>query len=251
MATKKTRTKKEKAMPKLDPDDQSTAATTVAPAPLPAGQTSTSGFGSPAASTATTGGFGSATTATTGFGSASGASTFGSTPAGGFGSSSSGFGSTPSTGASSFGSSSSGFGGSSGGFGSSGGGFGGSSGGFGGGMSGGMGGGMQNQQSTAEAANAFGGIMAAQAGGEPEHWMSKYWRPAMGWLYMLICFMDFCVFPMLSMFLPVIERMFGLQMGYVPWQSLTLSNGGLIHLAFGAILGVSAYGRTKEKTSGV
>jgi len=246
MATKKTRTKKEKAMPKLDPDDQSTTATTVAPAPLPAGQTSTSGFGSPAASTATTGGFGSATTATTGFGSASGASTFGSTPAGGFGSSSSGFGSTPSTGASSFGSSSSGFGGSSGGFGSSGGG-------FGGGMSGGMGGGMQNQQSTAEAANAFGGIMAAQAaaGAPEEHWMSKYWRPAMGWLYMLICFMDFCVFPMLSMFLPVIERMFGLQMGYVPWQSLTLSNGGLIHLAFGAILGVSAYGRTKEKTSGV
>lgn len=246
MATKKTRTKKEKAMPKLDPDDQSTAATTVAPAPLPAGQTSTSGFGSPAASTATTGGFGSATTATTGFGSASGASTFGSTPAGGFGSSSSGFGSTPSTGASSFGSSSSGFGGSSGGFGSSGGG-------FGGGMSGGMGGGMQNQQSTAEAANAFGGIMAAQAasGAEPEHWMSRYWRPAMGWLYMLICFMDFCVFPMLSMFLPVIERMFGLTMGYVPWQSLTLSNGGLIHLAFGAILGVSAYGRTKEKTAGV
>ena len=233
-------------MPKLDPDDQSTTATTVAPAPLPAGQTSTSGFGSPAASTATTGGFGSATTATTGFGSASGASTFGSTPAGGFGSSSSGFGSTPSTGASSFGSSSSGFGGSSGGFGSSGGG-------FGGGMSGGMGGGMQNQQSTAEAANAFGGIMAAQAaaGAPEEHWMSKYWRPAMGWLYMLICFMDFCVFPMLSMFLPVIERMFGLQMGYVPWQSLTLSNGGLIHLAFGAILGVSAYGRTKEKTSGV
>jgi hypothetical protein len=126
-----------------------------------------------------------------------------------------------------------------------------SGGGFGGGMSGGMGmngNGMMQQQSTAEAANAFGGIMAAQAaaGGTPEHWMSKYWRPAMGWLYMLICFMDFCVFPLLSMFLPVIERMFGLQMGYVAWQSLTLSNGGLIHLAFGAILGVSAYGRTQE-----
>ena len=120
-------------------------------------------------------------------------------------------------------------------------------------MSGGMGGGMQNQQSTAEAANAFGGIMAAQAaaGAPEEHWMSKYWRPAMGWLYMLICFMDFCVFPMLSMFLPVIERMFGISMGYVAWQSLTLSNGGLIHLAFGAILGVSAYGRTQEKKAGV
>jgi hypothetical protein len=50
------------------------------------------------------------------------------------------------------------------------------------------------------------------------------------------------------MFLPVIDRMFGLQMGYTPWQSLTLSNGGLIHLAFGAILCVSAYGTTKERT---
>ena len=230
-------------MPKLDPDDQATTATTTAPAPLPAGQTSTSGFGS-ASTTPSTGGFGSASTST-GFGASSGTSTFGSTPSSGFGGASSGFGSSSTTGAGSFGSSS--------GFGSSGSGFGGASsfGGssFGGGMTSG---GMQNQQSTAEAANAFGGIMAAQAAGEhhEEHWMKTFWRPAMGWLYMLICFMDFCVFPMLSMFLPVIERMFGLQMGYVPWQSLTLSNGGLIHLAFGAILGVSAYGRTQEKKAG-
>ena len=109
-----------------------------------------------------------------------------------------------------------------------------------------------NQQSTAEAANAFGGVMAAQAssGAEPEHWMKAFWRPAMGWLYMLICFMDFVAFPMISMFLPIIEKSFGMQMGYTAWQSLTLSNGGLIHLAFGAILGVSAYGRTQEKKTG-
>jgi hypothetical protein len=242
MARKKNN-KKEKEMPKLDPDDQSTV--TAAPAPLPSGQTSTSGFGS-SSTTPTTGGFGSASTSTSGFGSSSGGSTFGSTPSTGFGGTSSGFGSSSTAGAGSFGSSG-GFGSSGSGFGGSSGGFGGSSGGFGGGMSGGMGM-QQNQQSTAEAANAFGGIMAAQAasGAPAEHWMSKYWRPAMGWLYMLICFMDFCVFPLLSMFLPVIERMFGLQMGYVPWNSLTLSNGGLIHLAFGAILGVSAYGRTQE-----
>ena len=72
----------------------------------------------------------------------------------------------------------------------------------------------------------------------------------MGWLYMLICFADFVVFPAITMFLPVIDRIFGLQMQYVAWQSLTLSNGGLIHLAFGAILGVSAYGRTQEKLAG-
>ena len=49
------------------------------------------------------------------------------------------------------------------------------------------------------------------------------------------------------MFLPVILKGFNVQLQYVAWQSLTLSNGGLIHMAFGAILGVSAYGRTQEK----
>jgi hypothetical protein len=82
---------------------------------------------------------------------------------------------------------------------------------------------------------------------EEEHWVKAYWRPAMGWLYMAICFMDFIGFPMLTMFLPVIERGFGVTIGYTPWQSLTLSNGGLIHLAFGAILGVAAFSRGQEK----
>lgn len=28
---------------------------------------------------------------------------------------------------------------------------------------------------------------------------------------------------------------------YVPWTTLTLQNGGLIHMAFGAILGIAAW----------
>lgn len=82
---------------------------------------------------------------------------------------------------------------------------------------------------------------------EEEHWVKAYWRPAMGWLYMLICFMDFVGFPLISMFLPVIFKGLGLQITYTPWVSLSLSNGGLIHLAFGAILGVSAWTRGQEK----
>jgi hypothetical protein len=136
---------------------------------------------------------------------------------------------------------------------------------FGGGYNNGFGGGYNNgnqysnnvninqsQGAGAATANAFGGVMAAEAasGAPPEHWMQKFWRPAMGWLYMLICFADFVAFPLISMFLPIIERGFGVQIGYTAWQSLTLSNGGLIHLAFGAILGVSAYGRTQEKKAG-
>jgi hypothetical protein len=82
---------------------------------------------------------------------------------------------------------------------------------------------------------------------EEEHWVKAYWRPAMGWLYMLICFMDFIGFPLISMFLPVFYKGLGVQIAYTPWVSLSLSNGGLIHLAFGAILGVSAWTRGQEK----
>ena len=95
---------------------------------------------------------------------------------------------------------------------------------------------------------------AAASSDEPslpqEHWAKSFWRPAMGWLYMIICFMDFVGFPLLTIFLPIIFKPFGLTMPYSAWQSLTLSNGGLIHLAFGAILGVSAFSRGQEKKLG-
>lgn len=83
-----------------------------------------------------------------------------------------------------------------------------------------------------------------------EHWVKAYWRPAMGWLYMLMCAMDFIIFPFLTMGMPVILKTFGLQvMQYQQWNSLTLQNGGLIHLAFGAILGIAAWSRGKEKSA--
>ena len=83
---------------------------------------------------------------------------------------------------------------------------------------------------------------------EGEHWMKAYWRPAMGWLYMLINLFDFVVAPMLTMAMPVYLKMLGSQtVSYTQWQSLTLANGGLIHLAFGAILGVTAWTRGQEK----
>lgn len=81
-----------------------------------------------------------------------------------------------------------------------------------------------------------------------EPWMKAYWRPAMGWLYMLICAFDFIVAPILTMIMPVYLKMLGAaQISYMQWQSLTLSNGGLIHLAFGAILGIAAWTRGAEK----
>jgi len=88
----------------------------------------------------------------------------------------------------------------------------------------------------------------ANAKTQGEHWMKAYWRPAMGWLYMLICAFDFIIGPMLTMAMPVYLKMLGAtQISYTQWQSLTLANGGLIHLAFGAILGITAWTRGQEK----
>ena len=74
-----------------------------------------------------------------------------------------------------------------------------------------------------------------------EHWITHTWRPAMAWSYMIICLFDFIIAPSGIAFLITFHSS-----SIPPWQSLTLSNGGIMHLAFGAILGVSAWGRTKE-----
>ena len=83
--------------------------------------------------------------------------------------------------------------------------------------------------------------------GDNEHWMKSYWRPAAGWIYLAICFMDFIGFPLLVILAPAFGTMLGMSIDYEPWTSITLTEGGLIHLSFGAILGVTAWTRGKEK----
>ena len=77
-------------------------------------------------------------------------------------------------------------------------------------------------------------------------WINKKWRPVMGWIYMLTCTMDFIVFPILWSLLQAMSK------GSVTsqWQPLTLQGAGLYHIAMGAVLGIAAYGRTKEKVAG-
>jgi hypothetical protein len=77
-------------------------------------------------------------------------------------------------------------------------------------------------------------------------WINKKWRPVMGWVYMATCTSDFVVFPILWSILQT------LQGGQVTmqWQPLTLQGAGLYHIAMGAVLGIAAYGRTKEKVAG-
>jgi hypothetical protein len=76
-----------------------------------------------------------------------------------------------------------------------------------------------------------------------EDWMQKKWRPAMGWTYMAVCLFDFIVAPILWSLVQVI----GAGKVDMQWHPLTLEGAGLFHLAMGAVLGISAYGRSKEK----
>jgi hypothetical protein len=82
------------------------------------------------------------------------------------------------------------------------------------------------------------------SGGSAE-WMQKLWRPAMGWMYMLICLLDMAVFPVLWSVLQAT-----MHMPITQWNPLTLQGAGLFHIAMGAVLGISAFGRTQEKLAG-
>jgi hypothetical protein len=99
---------------------------------------------------------------------------------------------------------------------------------------------------TAGAAAAVAGGAESTVANTNTDWINNKWRPAMGWLYMTTCTFDFVIFPILWSILQT------LQGGQVTsqWQPLTLQGAGLYHIAMGAVLGIAAYGRTKEKVSG-
>ena len=87
--------------------------------------------------------------------------------------------------------------------------------------------------------------MAAEKEGSSTDWMQKLWRPAMGWMYMLICLLDMAIFPILWSALQAY-----MHMPITQWNPLTLQGAGLFHIAMGAVLGIAAFGRTQEKLAG-
>ena len=192
------------------------------------------------------GGASNATTPATGFG--GGFTAPGAPATGGFGSTTGGFGSTPTSGG--FGSTTGGFGSTptSGGFGSAP-----ASGGFGNGSGFGTSPtGFGSQQPapilTAPAASnaASDAEVLVKTDDKFGNFVNSKWRPMMAFIYMITCMCDFVVFPVLWSVLQAVSH------GQVTsqWQPLTLQGAGLYHLAMGAVLGVAAYGRTKEKVAG-
>ena len=78
---------------------------------------------------------------------------------------------------------------------------------------------------------------------EKEDWMNRKWRPAMGWMYMVVCVCDFIIFPVVWSGTQAVMKAAII----TQWHPLTLEGAGLFHLAMGAVLGISAWSRGQEK----
>lgn len=88
-----------------------------------------------------------------------------------------------------------------------------------------------------------------------ETWVQNKWRPAMAWVFGIVVIFDFVVAPIAwSTFQTYILQQTNAGTSEIisqQWSPLTLQGGGLFFVAFGTILGVTSYGRTREKLSGV
>lgn len=99
-----------------------------------------------------------------------------------------------------------------------------------------------------------------------EHPLKKYWRPMAAVVYLLICIFDFVIMPSIveasntkasnqqavELALKFAEPAAQIQALQAftekrAWNPLTLLGGGLFHISFGAIIGVSAWTRGMEK----
>jgi len=103
-----------------------------------------------------------------------------------------------------------------------------------------------------------------------EHGFKKFWRPAAAYIYLLICILDFAAMPAFlayqnqqvntEAFAQIraledkevkIKALEQLDLDGKEWTPLTLQGGGLFHLSFAAILGVSAFTRGQEKKAAI
>ncbi len=94
---------------------------------------------------------------------------------------------------------------------------------------------------------AQNGKVLVKADSKYKDWINRKWRPLMGWMYMAVCVCDFILFPIAWSIFQAVSK------GSVttPWQPLTLQGAGLFHISMATILGIAAYGRTREKIEGI
>jgi hypothetical protein len=75
-------------------------------------------------------------------------------------------------------------------------------------------------------------------------WLHKYWRPMMAVVYMVIILFDFIIY---HIFWSIVQVYGSTGVVSLQWSPLTLLSGGVFHAAMGAVLGVDAWTRGKEK----
>ena len=72
------------------------------------------------------------------------------------------------------------------------------------------------------------------------------WTYLMGLTYMMINVADFIIFPIMYTIVQFWEVQ-AANDAFRQWVPLTLSNGGFVHIAFAAILGISAFNKEEKK----
>jgi hypothetical protein len=75
--------------------------------------------------------------------------------------------------------------------------------------------------------------------------METKWRSMMGVMYMGVCIFDFVIAPIGWTFVQFWEEE-AMNDAFRQWDPITLYGAGFFHIAMGAILGISAYGKTQE-----
>lgn len=85
----------------------------------------------------------------------------------------------------------------------------------------------------------------SEINGKESPWKTN-WRPAMGWLYLVVCVFDFIIFPIMFTIVQFWETE-AANDAFRQWNPITLYGAGFFHIAMGAVLGITSYGRTKEK----
>ena len=78
-------------------------------------------------------------------------------------------------------------------------------------------------------------------------WMTTKWRPLMAVTYMATIWFDFILGPILYNVLQYWNPGQAIT-SYIP---ITLQGGGLYHISMGAILGIAAWTRGKEKVASI
>ena len=79
-----------------------------------------------------------------------------------------------------------------------------------------------------------------------QDWMTTKWRPMMAIVYMAINVCDFIIFPILWTLVQFWESQ-AANDAFRQWEPMSLQYGGLVHIAFGAILGITAWTIGQEK----